>query len=181
MSFTFTRLNISDVILIEPQVFSDDRGLFFESFKESDFFSSEIKNNFVQDNISHSLQGVIRGLHFQKLPKAQAKLVSAIKGEIFDVAVDIRKNSQTYGKWVGEILSEDNHRLLYIPEGFAHGFLGLGRENIVLYSCTNYRHAKSEKAVLWNDKDLKIKWGIKKPIISKKDRFAQKFKDIKFR
>ena len=137
MPFTFTRLNISDVILAEPQIFSDDRGLFFESFKESDFFSSGIKNNFVQDNISHSLQGVIRGLHFQKLPKAQAKLVSAIKGEIFDVAVDIRKNSQTYGKWVGEILSEDNHKLLYIPEGFAHGFCVISDDAYVHYKVSN--------------------------------------------
>ena len=137
MPFTFTRLNISDVILAEPQIFSDDRGLFFESFKESDFFSSGIKNNFVQDNISHSLQGVIRGLHFQKLPKAQAKLVSAIKGEIFDVAVDIRKNSQTYGKWVGEILSEENHKLLYIPEGFAHGFCVISDDAYVHYKVSN--------------------------------------------
>ena len=169
MPFTFTRLNISDVILAEPQIFSDDRGLFFESFKESDFFSSGIKNNFVQDNISHSLQGVIRGLHFQKLPKAQAKLVSDIKGEIFDVAVDIRKNSQTYGKWVGEILSEENHKLLYIPEGFAHGFCVISDDAYVHYKVSNEYSSEHELGIVWNDPQLNIKWPTIKSTISKKD------------
>ena len=112
MPFTFKRLSIPDVILVEPQSFSDDRGFFFESFKESDFFLNGIDKKFVQDNFSHSVNGVIRGLHFQKAPKAQAKLVTVLKGKIFDVAVDIRKNSPTYGKWVSETLSSDTHNLL---------------------------------------------------------------------
>ena len=123
MPFTFKRLSIPDVILVQPKSFSDDRGFFLESFKESDFVSNGINIRFVQDNISHSVSGVIRGLHFQKNPKAQAKLVTALKGEIFDVVIDIRKGSPTYGKWVGEILSDKDHKLLYVPEGFAHGVL----------------------------------------------------------
>jgi dTDP-4-dehydrorhamnose 3,5-epimerase len=121
MPFKFKRLKIPDVILVESQEFSDERGFFMESFKESVFAENGINSRFVQDNYSHSVKGVIRGLHYQKPPKSQAKLMMALRGEIFDVAVDIRKGSPTYGKWVGEILSDKNHNLLYAPEGFAHG------------------------------------------------------------
>jgi len=169
MPFTFKRLSIHDVILVEPQSFSDDRGFFFESFKESDFFSNGIDKKFVQDNFSHSVNGVIRGLHFQKAPKAQAKLVTVLKGKIFDVAVDIRKNSPTYGKWVSEILSGDTHNLLYVPEGFAHGFCVISDEADVLYKVSNEYSQEHERSIIWNDPKLDIQWPIKKPIISNKD------------
>ena len=169
MPFTFKRLSIPDVILIEPQSFSDDRGFFFEGFKESDFFSNGIDKKFVQDNFSHSVNGVIRGLHFQKAPKAQAKLVTVLKGKIFDVAVDIRKNSPTYGKWVSEILSGDTHNLLYVPEGFAHGFCVISDEADVLYKVSNEYSQEHERSIIWNDPKLDIQWPIKKPIISNKD------------
>ena len=169
MPFTFKRLSIPDVILVEPQSFSDDRGFFFESFKESDFFSNGIDKKFVQDNFSHSINGVIRGLHFQKAPKAQAKLVTVLKGKIFDVAVDIRKNSPTYGKWVSEILSGDTHNLLYVPEGFAHGFCVISDEADVLYKVSNEYSQEHERSIIWNDPKLNIQWPIKKPIISNKD------------
>jgi len=169
MPFTFKRLSISDVILVEPRSFSDDRGFFFESFKESDFLSNGIDKKFVQDNFSHSIYGVIRGLHFQKTPKAQAKLVTVLKGKIFDVAVDIRKNSPTYGKWVSEILSSDTHNLLYVPEGFAHGFCVVSDEADVLYKVSNEYSQEHERSVIWNDPKLDIQWPIKKPIISNKD------------
>ena len=169
MPFTFKRLNISDVILVEPKLFSDDRGFFLESFKTSDFLSIGIDKKFVQDNFSHSIRGVIRGLHFQRTPKAQAKLVTAFKGEIFDVAVDIRKNSPTYGKWIGEILSESNHKLLYIPEGFAHGFCVLSEEADVLYKVSNEYSSDHEEGIIWSDPKLNIQWPITKPIVSDKD------------
>ena len=169
MPFTFKRLSIPDVILVEPSLFSDDRGFFFESFKESDFFSNGIDKNFVQDNFSHSVNGVIRGLHFQKAPKAQAKLVTVLKGKIFDVAVDIRKNSPTYGKWVSEILSDDTHNLLYVPEGFAHGFCVISDEADVLYKVSNEYSQEHERSIIWNDPKLNIQWPVKKPIISNKD------------
>ena len=169
MAFTFKRLSMPDVILVEPQSFSDDRGFFFESFKESDFFSNGIDKKFVQDNFSHSVNGVIRGLHFQKAPKAQAKLVTVLKGKIFDVAVDIRKNSPTYGKLVSEILSDNTHNLLYVPEGFAHGFCVISDEADVLYKVSNEYSQEHERSIIWNDPKLDIQWPIKKPIISNKD------------
>lgn len=169
MPFTFKRLNIPEVILVETKAFLDDRGYFLESFKESIFANNSIGTKFVQDNFSHSIKGVIRGLHYQKNPKAQAKLVIALRGEIFDVAVDIRKNSPTFGKWVGEILSEKNHKLLYIPEGFAHGFCVLSNEADVLYKVTHEYSPEHEKGILWNDSELNISWPIKKPILQEKD------------
>ena len=169
MPFTFKRLSIPDVILVEPQLFSDDRGFFYESFRESDFFSNGIDKKFVQDNFSHSVNGVIRGLHFQKAPKAQTKLVTVLKGKIFDVAADIRKNSPTYGKWVSEILSSDTHNLLYVPEGFAHGFCVISDEADVLYKVSNEYSQEHERSIIWNDPKLDIQWPIKKPIVSNKD------------
>jgi len=128
MPFTFKKLNIPEVILVEAQSFPDDRGYFKEIFKESSFIVNGINTKFVQDNFSRSIKGVLRGLHYQKNPKAQAKLVSVLRGEIFDVVVDIRKDSPTYVKWISEVLSEQNHKLLYIPEGFAHGYCVLSDE-----------------------------------------------------
>jgi dTDP-4-dehydrorhamnose 3,5-epimerase len=169
MPFSFKKLEITDVILVEPRIFPDDRGFFMESYKESEFIKNEINTKFVQDNYSHSSKGVLRGLHYQKDPKAQAKLVMVIKGEIFDVAVDLRKNSSTYGKWIGEILSEQNHRLLYVPEGFAHGFCVLSDEVDVIYKVNNEYSLENDRGILWNDPEVGINWPIENPIISEKD------------
>jgi len=170
MPFSFKRLSIPEVILVEPKVFPDERGFFLESFKESIFQENGITTKFVQDNYSHSIKGVLRGLHYQKNPKAQAKLVTAIRGEIFDVAVDIRKNSPTYGKWVGEILSEQNHKSLYVPEGFAHGFLCLSDEADVVYKVNEEYSAENDRGMLWNDPVVGVKWPVENPIISEKDK-----------
>jgi dTDP-4-dehydrorhamnose 3,5-epimerase len=167
--FSFKQLQIPDVILIEAQSFQDERGLFLENFKESAFKNNGIDTKFVQDNFSHSIKGVLRGLHYQKNPQAQAKLVFALRGEIFDVAVDIRKNSPTYGKWICKVLSEKNHHLLYVPEGFAHGFCVLSEEADVLYKVNNEYSPEHEKGIIWNDPDIGIKWPIDKPILHEKD------------
>ncbi len=154
-----TPLNIPDVLLIEPRVFEDARGFFFESFRE-DVFKKETSLNvsFVQDNHSKSSQGVLRGLHYQLLPHAQGKLVRVIQGEVLDVAVDIRESSPTYGQYVAEILSSDNKKQLYIPEGFAHGFLTLSDTSEFLYKTTDFYHPESERCILWNDEVLRIDW-----------------------
>ena len=169
MPFTFTRLAIPNIILVEAQSFPDERGFFMEGFKESIFSANGINTKFVQDNYSHSIKGVLRGLHYQKVPKAQAKLVIVTRGKIFDVAVDIRKNSPTYGKWVGEILSDQNHRLLYVPEGFAHGFCVQSDEADVLYKVNSEYSTEHERGIIWNDPDMSIKWPTDKPIMIKKD------------
>lgn len=169
MSFTFKKLSLSEVILIETKSFSDNRGFFMENFKESVFIHNKIDTKFVQDNFSHSTNGVLRGLHYQKNPQAQVKLVTALRGRIFDVAVDIRKNSPTYGKWVSEILSEQNHKLLYIPQGFAHGFCVLSEDADVIYKVNREYSPDHEKGILWNDPELNITWPIDKPIMSQKD------------
>ena len=178
MPFTFKRLEIPDVIVIEPKSFSDDRGFFLESFKESDFISNGIDVKFVQDNISHSVKDVIRGLHFQSPPKAQAKLITVVNGEILDVAVDIRKSSPTYGKWISEILSDDNHNLLYIPEGFAHGFDVLSKEADVMYKVNSEYSPEHEHGIIWNDPKLNIEWNIAKPIISNSDSQLPPFENL---
>jgi len=177
MSFTFKKLHLPEVVLVEAQTFFDERGFFMESYKESDFVNNGIDAKFFQDNFSHSTQGVLRGLHYQKSPKAQAKLVIALRGEIFDVAVDIRSDSPTYGKWVGEILSEQNHKLLYIPEGFAHGFCVLSEEADVLYKVNNEYSPEHEKGIIWNDPDIGITWPIDKPILHQKDHQLPLLKD----
>jgi len=179
MTFTFTRLEISDVVLVEPKIFSDNRGFFYESFKESDFLSYGIIDKFLQDNFSHSVRGVIRGLHYQNPPKSQAKLVTVIKGKIFDVAADIRKKSPTYGKWVSEILSEENHRSLYIPEGFAHGFCVLSEQADVTYKVNNEYSPQHEQGIIWNDQTLNISWPIEKPVISEKDQQLSSLEKLK--
>ena len=169
MPFIFKKLEIPDIILIEPQLFSDDRGFFLESFKESDFTSNGINVKFVQDNISHSVIDVLRGLHFQIPPKAQAKLVTVVSGKILDVAVDIRKNSVTYGKWLSQILSDEDHKSLYVPEGFAHGFCVLSEEANVMYKVSSEYSPEHERGIIWNDPKLNIDWPSLKPIVSISD------------
>ena len=169
MPFTFKNLDIPEVILVDMQSFSDNRGFFLESFKESEFASNGITTKFVQDNFSHSVKGVLRGLHYQKNPKAQAKLVTALRGEIFDVAVDIRKNSPTFGKWVSEILSDKNHKMLYIPEGFAHGFCVLSTVADVIYKVNNEYSPENERGIIWNDPQIDIMWPIDMPLLHEKD------------
>ena len=169
MPFTFNRLKIPEVILIKPKVFDDDRGFFIETYKMPDFVDAGITDSFVQDNHSRSTKGVLRGLHYQNPPFVHGKLVRVIKGQIFDVAVDIRKGSPTYGRWVGEILSEENKGILYIPEGFAHGFCILSEVADVVYKASRVYSPKAEAGIIWSDKDLNIEWPIKKPIVSEKD------------
>ena len=168
MVFNFKRLAIPEVILIEPEIHSDNRGFFFESFKEKDFLSNGIAK-FKQENFSHSKYSVIRGLHFQKNPNPQSKLVSVFNGKIFDVAVDIREKSPTYGKWVSEILSKENHRSLYIPEGFAHGFCVLSKDADILYKVNNEYSPEDEGGIIWDDPTINISWPVEKPILSNKD------------
>lgn len=167
-----SKTKIPDVLIIEPKVFGDERGFFYESYNHKKFEQAVGKEvNFVQDNHSKSTKGVLRGLHFQKAPYAQGKLVRCVVGEVFDVAVDIRENSDTYGQWVGIILSAENKRQLWIPEGFAHGFLVLSETAEFLYKATNYYHPESEGGIIWNDKNISIDWPIDNNniILSQKD------------
>ena len=164
---------IKGLLVFKVQKFNDNRGYFREVLLEK-----TVKRKFKFNVVSMSKKNVIRGLHLQK-GKPQAKFISVVKGKIIDVAVDIRKNSKTYGKHFKIVLSDKNCTSLYIPEGFAHGFGGLEKENIVVYSCTNYRYKKGEKGIRWNDKNLKINWKIKKPIISSKDKKNISFKQFK--
>ena len=177
MPFVFKKLKIPEVILVNAQSFKDNRGFFLENFKESVFTQNGIDVKFVQDNFSHSVKGVLRGLHYQKNPKAQAKLVSVINGEIFDVAVDIRQNSSTYGKWVSATLSGKNHNLLYIPEGFAHGFCVLSETADVLYKVNNEYSPEHDAGIIWNDSEINISWPIDNPIVSEKDSKLPSFND----
>lgn len=169
MPFKFQRLEIPDVILIEPQVFGDERGFFMETYKHSEFSAFGITEHFLQDNHSRSKKGVLRGLHYQNPPKAQGKLVRVVLGEIFDVAVDIRKGSPTYGRWVGVILSAENKRMLYIPPGFAHGFCVLSDVAEVIYKVTEEYAPELEAGIIWNDPEIGIQWPIPTPILSTKD------------
>ena len=169
MTFNFKKLNISDVVLIESTSFKDMRGYFLENYNESAFHENGITTKFIQDNFSYSQKNVLRGLHFQTNPKAQAKLVSVLKGEIFDVVVDLRKNSSTYMKWISEKLSSTNHKSLYIPEGFAHGFCVLSNDAYVMYKVNSNFFPEFDSGIIWNDPELNISWPINEPILSKKD------------
>ena len=169
---------IPGVLIIEPRVFGDERGFFYESFNERAFAEKVgVKERFVQDNHSRSMQGVLRGLHYQ-LNQAQGKLVRVTLGEVFDVAVDIRKNSHTFGKWVGVNLSAENKRMLWIPKGFAHGFLVLSDVAEFLYKTTDFYDPTSEKCIYWNDPSLSISWpkGVT-PVLSEKDKLGKMLKD----
>jgi len=165
---------IKDLILITPNVFTDDRGYFMESYNLKKL-EKVIKTEFVQDNESLSQKNVLRGLHFQKPPNAQAKLIRVVQGSILDVAVDLRKDSETYGKHFTHILSDKNKKQLYIPVGFAHGLLCLEKNTILNYKCSAYYDASSEDSILWNDSELNIDWGIDNPILAEKDQIAKNF------
>ena len=169
MPFEFQRTKIPDVILVKPKVFPDQRGFFMETYKQSEFSKNGILTVFVQSNHSKSGYGVIRGLHFQKDPYAQSKLVRCIKGKIFDVAVDIRKDSETFGKYAFAELSEENKHLLFIPKGFAHGFQVLSEEAEIEYLVDSEYAPDYEDGILWNDSKINVKWPMKKPTISEKD------------
>lgn len=180
MPFTTKKIAIPDVVLIETRIFTDERGVFFEVFKESAFSECGIPYALRQINTSVSKKNVVRGLHFQQEPHAQAKVVQVVDGEVFDVAVDIRKGSATFGKWVGEILSAENKNMLYIPKGFAHGFSVLSESAQVIYFCDAEYKKEAERAIRWNDPDIGIDWPIDthEAIVSAKDKNAPMLKDV---
>lgn len=170
---------LKDCVIIEPQVFRDERGFFLETFHSSRYADlAGITLPFVQDNFSSSLKGVLRGLHFQKT-KPQGKLVRVVRGEVYDVAVDIRKNSNTFGQWQGVVLSEHNQKQLWVPPGFAHGFVVLSEIADFDYKCTEYFDPSDEGSIIWNDPNLDISWPIKNPILSLKDASAPFIMDLK--
>jgi len=169
MPFVFNKCEISGLVVVEPRAFADDRGFFLESYKKSDFVNNGIDIEFRQDNHSLSSKGVLRGLHYQKPPFAQAKLVRVIKGSAWDVAVDIRRNSRTYKQWFAVELSGENKKMFYIPEGFAHGFLALTDEVQLMYKCSNEYSPQHDAGIIWNDPELAIKWPFSDPVLSEKD------------
>ncbi len=176
MNFEFIRLEIPEVILIKPRVFEDDRGFFMETYKTSTFKEFGIDYPFVQDNHSKSKKRVLRGLHYQLEPKAQGKLIRCIKGKIWDVAVDIRKGSPTYAKWVAIELSEENKHMLWIPPGFAHGFVAL-EDSEIIYKCTEEYAPELDRGIIWNDPEIGIKWPLSQPVLSKKDAILPELKE----
>ncbi|QHQ60979.1 dTDP-4-dehydrorhamnose 3,5-epimerase [Anaerocolumna sedimenticola] len=178
--FNFIKCNIEGLYLIEPKCFEDSRGYFMETYNYQDFEAAGLNQVFVQDNQSKSIKGVLRGLHYQK-KHPQGKLVRVLKGKVFDVAVDLRPGSKTYGKWYGEILSEENKRQLYVPVGFAHGFLVLSDEAEFAYKCTDFYHPEDEGGIIWNDPDLDITWPIEDGMdltISEKDKEQIRFCEL---
>jgi dTDP-4-dehydrorhamnose 3,5-epimerase len=169
---------IPDVVVLEPRIFSDSRGFFLETYNERSFAAMGIAERFVQDNQSYSKQGVLRGLHFQ-VERAQGKLVRVLAGEVFDVAVDLRRGSAKFGKWTGAQLSSTNHRMIWIPKGFAHGFYTLSETAEVAYKVTDFYAPQHERTLLWNDPDVAIQWPLKgEPILSDKDRAGMRLKDL---
>ncbi|MBU3073209.1 dTDP-4-dehydrorhamnose 3,5-epimerase [Clostridium estertheticum] len=178
--FNFIETKIDGVYIIEPKVFGDNRGYFMETYNKNDFFEAGLTMEFVQDNESKSKKGVLRGLHFQT-KHTQGKLVRVTKGQVFDVAVDLRKGSATFGKWEGVILTDENKKQFYVPEGFAHGFLVLSDEAVFNYKCTDYYAPEYDSGVLWNDEDIDIKWplgGIDEILLSDKDKIQKRLKDL---
>ncbi len=173
------KTNIEGLLLLKPRVLGDQRGYFFESYRTELFLSLGINARFVQDNESLSGKGVLRGLHFQNPPHAQGKLVRVVTGAVLDVAVDIRKGSPTYGRHVAFELNDRNKHMVWIPEGFAHGFLTLSEGTIFQYKCTNYYNKDSEGSIRWNDPDLAIDWQYADPVVSEKDRAAPHFNQLK--
>ena len=174
----FIPTTIPDVIIIEPEIFGDERGFFMETWQRERFAQNGIDFDFIQDNHSRSGKNILRGLHYQ-IKHPQGKLVRVIRGEVFDVAVDIRKNSPTFGTWVGEILSEKNKRMLWIPPGFAHGFCVTSDEAEFVYKCTDRYAPEYERSILWNDPDLAIEWPLagNKPVLSEKDQKGKRWAD----
>lgn len=179
MPFEFEAQKIKDVILIKPKVFGDNRGFFLESYKKSDFYANGIDVEFNQDNHSKSAKGVLRGLHYQANPHGQAKLVRCSKGRIYDVAVDIRPNSKTFGQYVKVELTDENKYMLYIPVGFAHGFVALTDEVEILYKASGEYAPQADRGIIWNDKDINIDWNIDfEPLLSEKDKIQPKLCEI---
>jgi dTDP-4-dehydrorhamnose 3,5-epimerase len=174
----FEKQKISEVILITPKVFEDARGFFMETYSQKIFRENGIDVNFVQDNHSFSKKGVLRGLHFQKSPLAQDKLTRVIKGEVFDVVVDLRRQSPTFGQWLGLILSEENRQMLFIPKGFAHGFLTLSDTADFEYKVSNLYSPENDSGLFWNDPDVGIDWPIKNPILNDKDKKQPRLKEL---
>ena len=169
MPFEFIATTLTGVVIIQPKTFPDNRGEFTELYKYSEFKKASIEEQFVQTNFSKSKKGVLRGLHYQADPVAQGKLVQVLHGSVFDVAVDIRKDSDTYGKWIGVTLTTDRKNMLYIPEGFAHGFCAMEDDTHVVYNCTNEYSPEHERGLLWNDPMINIAWPITEPIIADRD------------
>jgi dTDP-4-dehydrorhamnose 3,5-epimerase len=178
MAFRFERLAIPDVVLVEAQGYEDERGLFMETFKSSAFAAHGIPPVFVQDNYSCSAERVLRGLHYQAQPRAQGKLVMALRGHVYDVAVDIRPDSPMLGKWVGVELSEENHRMLYIPPGFAHGFCALSKYAGVSYKVTEEYAPELDCGIIWNDPQIAVRWPVAEPILSSKDACLPTLKQV---
>ncbi len=177
MPFEFKSLEIPGPVLIRPRIFEDTRGFFLEYYKHSEFMAAGISKHLVQDNYSRSTKGVLRGLHYQKPPKAQGKLVMCLKGRIFDVAVDIRSRSNHFGKWIGVELTEENRLMLYLPPGFAHGFQVLSESADVMYKCTAEYSPSDDRGIIWNDPDIGIAWPLPDPILSGKDRIQPRLRD----
>jgi dTDP-4-dehydrorhamnose 3,5-epimerase len=179
--FKFSRTNIDGVLVIEPRAFHDDRGFFMECYNLKSFEDSGFTRKFVQDNHSQSKKGVLRGLHYQLHPSPMGKLVRCLKGRIFDVGVDIRKGSPTFGKWFGDVLSGENFKMIYFPPGIAHGFLSLEDDTHVYYKCTGLYSKENERAVIWNDPEIGIKWPVDevggKVILSDRDKVHPRLKD----
>lgn len=172
------KTRIPDVLIIKPDVFADERGYFFESYHKQRLKEAGLSSAFVQDNESLSQKNVLRGLHLQKPPYAQGKLIRVIRGSVLDVVVDVRKNSPHYGKWVSTFLSAQNKLMFWVPEGFAHGFLTLEDNTVFFYKCTGYYNKQAEMAIRWNDPDLAIDWGVEDAILSGKDKNAPAFRDF---
>jgi dTDP-4-dehydrorhamnose 3,5-epimerase len=177
MPFTFKQLEISGLVLVTPKAFSDSRGFFLEAYKKSDFKNAGIDTEFMQDNHSLSSTGVLRGLHYQKSPYAQAKLVRVIKGSVYDVAVDIRKSSPTFKQWIAVELSDENNNMLYIPDGFAHGFVALTDVVHLAYKCSSEYSHEHDAGIRWDDPEINIQWPVKNPVISNKDLVLPYLKD----
>ncbi|HBP51468.1 MAG: dTDP-4-dehydrorhamnose 3,5-epimerase [Candidatus Shapirobacteria bacterium GW2011_GWE1_38_10] len=174
----FTPLSIPGLVLIEPQVFGDNRGFFMETYNKKEFTDNGITVDFVQDNHSRSAQGVLRGLHFQKPPFAQAKLVRVTNGEVLDVAVDLRPDSPTFGKYDTAHLTAENKNMFFIPAGFAHGFYTLSETADFQYKCSNFYNKESEGGIIWNDPDINVAWLAANPLLAEKDKIWPKLKDI---
>lgn len=175
----FTELELKGLILVEPKVFSDDRGFFLESYNKKLFADNGISVDFVQDNHSRSSKDVLRGLHYQLPPYAQDKLVRVVQGEVMDVVVDVRHDSSTFGQWTNVLLSATNKKLLFVPQGFAHGFVVLSETVDFEYKVSNYYSKEHERGIFWNDPVLAIKWGIATPVLSEKDKLLPLFSELK--
>ena len=181
MPFEFKDTFLKGVMIIQPRVFADERGFFMETYKKSDFVEAGITEDFTQDNHSYSSKGVLRGIHFQKEPHAQGKLVRCVKGAVWDVAVDLRVDSETFGQWYGLEITEENKTMFYIPPGFGHGFLTLQDNTHFLYKCTNEYNPDADSGIIWNDPEIGIEWPLKEgqvPFVSEKDAVLSLLKDL---